>query len=444
MSRPDDSQMDWTVQPVNRLAAPLAVRLRPRSLDEYAGQSHLLGDRSPLRQLLESGDRPVSLVLWGPPGTGKTTLAMLAAKNASATFVQLSAVDAGVREVRDVITMASQRLAREGRRTVLFIDEVHRFSKTQQDALLPSVESGTVTLIAATTENPHFSVISPLLSRSLVLALQPLSPDELGSLIERALEHPDGLARRYTIATDAYSHLVRIGQGDARRVLTVLESASSGCGSSGEIQLVHVENAAQRAAVRYDRDGDQHYDVISAFIKSIRGSDVDAALHYLARMVESGEDPRYIARRLIVHASEDIGLADPSALTAAVNALHAVTLLGLPEGRIPLAQATIHLALAPKSNAVIAAIDDAIQDIRRGRAGHVPAHLRDAHYPGAADLGHGTGYVYPHDVPGSVAEQQYAPDELKDRYYYHPTQNGFEARVTEALAKLRRLLGRHD
>jgi len=354
----------------------------------------------------------------------------------------VSAVAAGVKEVRAAIDGARAELARGGQETVLFVDEVHRFTKAQQDALLPGVENRWVTLIAATTENPFFSVISPLLSRSLLLRLQSLTDDDVGQVIDEALHDERGLAGSTELDDDARAHLVRLAGGDARRALTYLEAAAGAAASNdlATIDLATAETAVDQAAVRYDRQGDQHYDVISAFIKSIRGSDPDAALHYLARMIEAGEDPRFIARRLVVHASEDIGLADPTALQAAVAAAQAVQLIGMPEARINLAQATIHLAVAPKSNAVITAIDAAIGDVRAGKIGQVPAHLRDAHYGGAKDLGHGRGYVYPHDEPFGVAEQQYLPDVISDVTYYEPTSLGAEAGVKERWERVRRIV----
>ena len=418
--------------------APLAVKMRPRSLDEVVGQQHLLGPNAPLRRLIE-GDAPLSIFLWGPPGTGKTTLAMLIARSTQRRFRELSAVTAGVKDVRAVVDDAKRALGETGAQTVLFVDEVHRFSKTQQDALLPSVENRWVTLVAATTENPFFSVISPLLSRSLLLTLEPLTDDDVREVVRRALTDERGLAGAVTLEPDAEDHLVRLAGGDARRALTALEAAA---GAADVITLDLLEQAVDKAAVRYDRDGDQHYDVISAFIKSIRGSDVDAAMHYFARMVEAGEDPRFIARRLVISASEDIGMADPSSLQAAVAAAQALELIGMPEARINLAQAVIHLSLAPKSNAVLAAVDTALSDIRAGRTGAVPPYLRDSHYPGAKKLGHGSpgGYRYPHDFPGRVVAQQYAPDPVAGREYYSPGDLGVERVVGERLAGLREVL----
>jgi putative ATPase len=434
--QPEDSSMD--PDPANDPNAPLAVRLRPRSLEEVVGQRHLLGPGSPLRRLVE-GDAPMSLILFGPPGTGKTTLAMIVSTATNRRFVQLSALNAGVKDVRAVIDTARRTLERGGRPTVLFIDEIHRFSKTQQDSLLAAVEARTVTLVAATTENPFFSMVSPLLSRSLLLTLQPLTDDDLSELIDRALTTQRGLAGAVTLTDEARAHLLRLAGGDARRALTALEAAAGAVQADGgvEVSLAALELAIDTAAVRYDRDGDQHYDVISAFIKSIRGSDVDAALHYLARMIVAGEDPRFIARRLVVHASEDIGMADPTALLVATAAADAVALIGMPEARINLAQATIHLALAPKSNAVVTAVDEAIAAVRGGATGAVPAPLRDGHYPGAARLGHAQRYIYPHSLPEGVAAQQYPPDELVGTDYYRPAGRGAERGIADRLDKLR-------
>ena len=429
----------------DRPPGPLAARMRPRTLDDVVGQQHVLGPGSPLRQLV-SGDTAaaVSLILWGPPGTGKTTLAHLVSSATGRRFVELSAVNAGVKEVRAVVEAARRSLAVGGADTVLFVDEVHRFSKTQQDALLPAVENGWVLLVAATTENPHFAVVSPLLSRSLVVTLTPLTDDDVRTLLERAVTDPRGLGSRLTLDDDAAEHVVRIAGGDARKALTALDAAAGAVAAAGAtaIDLPAVEQAVDRAAVRYDRDGDQHYDVTSALIKSIRGSDVDAALHYLARMVEAGEDPRFVARRLVVHASEDIGMADPSALQTAVAAMHAVAFIGLPEARITLAQAVIHLAVAPKSNAVVRAIDGALSDVRAGRVGPVPAALRDASYAGATRLGHGQTYRYPHDDPRGVVPQQYAPDAVAGRTYYLPSRHGAEQQVAEQVTRIRSVL--HD
>ena len=419
-----------------RTQEPLAVRMRPRTLDEVAGQGHLLGDGSPLRRLVED-DAPMSLFLWGPPGTGKTTLATVVSRATERRFVELSATSAGVKDVRAVIDEAKRRMGMYGTRTLLFVDEVHRFSKTQQDALLPAVENRWVSFIGATTENPFFSVVSPLLSRSLLLTLESLDDADVRGVVHRALADERGLGGRQTLSAEAEEHLVRLAGGDARRSLTYLEAAALVAGERSGITVADLERAVDRHAVRYDRSGDQHYDVISAFIKSMRGSDPDAALHYLARMIEAGEDPRFIARRIIVHASEDVGMADPSALQAAVAAGRAVEFIGMPEARINLAQAVVHIALAPKSNAVITAIDEALADVRAGKAGPVPAHLRDAHYAGAAALGHGAGYQYAHDYPGGVAPQTHAPEDLVGAEYYRPTAHGAERRFGEVLERLR-------
>jgi putative ATPase len=419
--------------------APLAVRMRPRTVDEILGQSHLLRDGSPLRQLAEpAGDTGVSVILWGPAGTGKTTIAHVIARSSNRHFVELSAVTAGVKDVREVMESALSRISDGGAATLLFLDEIHRFTKAQQDALLPGVENGWVTLIAATTENPSFSVITPLLSRSLLLTLKPLTDDDVGSLVDRAISAPEGLAGAISVEPEAIAALVRLSSGDARRALTSLEAAANSVGSGGTVTAEVVADANDRALLRYDRTGDEHYDVISAFIKSVRGSDVDASIHYLARMIEAGEDPRFIARRLVILAAEDIGVADPTCLTLAVAAADAVQFIGMPEGRIPLAEATIHLALAPKSNSVIVAIDTAIRDIRDGKFEPVPKHLRDAHYAGAQKLGHGRGYVYPHDVVGGVAAQSYRDGDAPR--YYEPRGHGRELELTERLARIRTIL----
>ncbi len=415
--------------------------MRPRTLEELVGQEQLRAEGAPLRRLIE-GDQSMSLLLWGPPGTGKTTIAAILSQQTDRRFVEVSAVSAGVKEVRAAIDAARAELVAGGAETVLFVDEVHRFSKAQQDALLPGVENRWVTLVAATTENPFFSVISPLLSRSLLLRLQSLTDDDVRAVIAQALTDDRGLRGEYDLDEDAREHLVRLAGGDARRSLTYLEAAAGAAAAKGStvVDLATAETAVDQAAVRYDRQGDQHYDVTSAFIKSIRGSDADAALHYLARMVEAGEDPRFIARRLVILASEDIGLADPTALTTAVAAAQAVQLIGMPEARLNLAQATIALAVAPKSNAVTRGIDAASADVRAGKIGPVPPHLRDAHYSGAKKLGHGKSYTYSHDEPFGIAEQQYAPDVVVDARYYQPTALGAEAAVKERWERVRRLV----
>ncbi|MEJ5927166.1 replication-associated recombination protein A [Corynebacterium sp. H128] len=418
--------------------APLAVRMRPRSLDEVMGQEHVLGPGRPLRRIIE-GSGEASVILYGPPGTGKTTIASLISEATGDNFVGLSALNSGVKEVRAVIDQARRDLI-HGQRTVLFIDEVHRFSKTQQDALLAAVENRTVLLVAATTENPSFSIVAPLLSRSLLIQLHSLAPEAVEQVLRRALSDARGLAGRITASDTAIEMLVQLAGGDARRSLTYLEAAAEAVPDGGELTPEIVGENINRAVARYDRDGDQHYDITSAFIKSIRGSDVDAALHYLARMIDAGEDPRFIARRLVIHASEDIGMADPTALQTAIAAYQAVSFIGMPEARIALAHATVHLATAPKSNAVYVAIDRALGDVRRGVVGVVPPHLRDGHYAGAEKLGNAVGYQYPHDDPRGIVTQQYLPEELRAAVYYEPTTHGAEKRLSEFIGRLRRIV----
>lgn len=467
--------------------SPLAVRMRPRTLDDVVGQQHLLGHGSPLRQLAAGAEAagpagPSSVILWGPPGTGKTTLAHVIARGPGRKFVELSAITAGVKDVRRVMDEALTARDLYKKTTVLFLDEIHRFNKAQQDALLPGVENRWVVLVAATTENPSFSVVSPLLSRSLLLTLKPLTDDDIAGLLQRAVADARGLAGRVELSPEALDHLVRLSGGDARRALTALEAAAgvafgdsnavstvvegegdtSGTnvtdggnvtddgepGLAGDgapdapvlVELRHTERALDAAAVRYDRAGDQHYDVASAFIKSIRGSDVDASLHYLARMLEAGEDPRFVARRIIISAAEDIGMADPTALQTAVAAAQAVQLIGMPEGRIVLAEAVVHLATAPKSNAAYMGLNKAVADVRAGFGGGIPMHLRDAHYPGAKQLGHGKSYKYAHDEPHGVATQQYPPDDLVGKDYYEPTNNGAERDIAARLERLRKII----
>ena len=458
--------------------APLAVRMRPRTIDEVLGQEHLLTPGAPLRVLAGENAGPAgpsSVILYGPPGTGKTTLAHVIARAPGRKFVELSAITAGVKDVRAVMDQALLDRDMYGTTTVLFLDEIHRFTKAQQDALLPGVENRWVILVAATTENPSFSIISPLLSRSLLLRVHSLEQSDIEHLIDRALADPRGFGGAAVIDADARAHLAAVSGGDARRSLTSLEAAAAiafseaeqasaesarsaedladladPAGESGEkstkpaapvrITLAHATEAVDRAAIRYDRSGDQHYDVVSAFIKSMRGSDADAAVHYLARMLEGGEDPRFVARRIMILASEDIGLADPQALQVATAAAQSVALVGMPEARIILSQAVIYCALAPKSNAAYNAINRAIADVRAGASGQVPVHLRDGHYAGAKQFGHGVGYVYAHDEPGHVAAQQYLPDTLRGTVYYEPTQHGFERTLTERRERIRRIL----
>lgn len=467
--------------------APLAVRMRPRTIDEVLGQDHLLTPGSPLRVLAGENAGPAgpsSVILYGPPGTGKTTLAHVIARAPGRKFVELSAITAGVKDVRAVMDQALLDRDMYGTTTVLFLDEIHRFTKAQQDALLPGVENRWVILVAATTENPSFSIISPLLSRSLLLRVHSLEQSDIERLIDRALADPRGFGGAAVIDADARAHLAAVSGGDARRSLTSLEAAAAIAFSEAEaaentlaetdaeetgladpdtanssegsadpagekgpepaapvrITLAHAVEAVDRAAIRYDRSGDQHYDVVSAFIKSMRGSDADAAVHYLARMLEGGEDPRFVARRIMILASEDIGLADPQALQVATAAAQSVALVGMPEARIILSQAVIYCALAPKSNAAYNAINRAIADVRAGASGQVPVHLRDAHYAGAKQFGHGDGYIYAHDAPGHVAAQQYLPDTLRGTVYYEPTQHGFERTLTERRERIRRIL----
>ncbi len=404
--------------------APLAARLRPRTLDDVVGQEHLVGPGKALRRLVEH-DRLTSAILWGPPGTGKTTLALAVAGSTKRAFEQLSAVTAGVKDVREVIERARDRLGQHGRGTILFLDEIHRFSKSQQDALLPAVEDGTLTLIGATTENPFFEVNAPLRSRSTLFRLEPLGRDAIVTLIGRGLQ-AEGL-QADAVAVD---HLADRAGGDGRQVLTALEVACA-LARPGAVTVEHVEAALGTSALRYGRD--DHYDVISAFIKSMRGSDPQAAVYYLARMLEAGEDARFIARRMIIFASEDVGLADPTALLAAVAAAQALDHVGLPEAQLNLAQAVIHLATAPKSNRAALAIWNARGDVQAGAVGEVPVHLRDGHYQGAKTLGHGVGYEYPHDHADGWVDQQYLPAEQADRRYYEPTSHGREREIGELM-----------
>nr|WP_246818097.1 replication-associated recombination protein A [Corynebacterium sp. HMSC22B11] len=420
----------------------MAVRMRPRSLAEVVGQDHVLGPGTPLQRLID-GRGDSSVILFGPPGTGKTTIASLISAASGRHFVALSALNSGVKEVRAVIEDARRRLL-HGERTVLFIDEVHRFSKTQQDALLAAVENRTVLLVAATTENPSFSVVSPLLSRSLLVQLKSLGEEGIKSVLRRAIADERGLADQVQIADDALNQLAAVSGGDARRSLTYLEAVAEDVLQQQQdgdevptITVADVTRSTNKAVARYDRDGDQHYDVTSAFIKSMRGSDPDAALHYLARMLEGGEDPRFISRRLVIVASEDIGTADPTALQVAVAAHQAVSFIGMPEARITLAHATVHMATAPKSNAAYVGINEAIADIRAGKGAIVPAHLRDGHYSGAKALGNATGYQYPHDDPRGVLRQQYLPDDLVEAEYYRPTTHGHERTIHSRLDTLR-------
>lgn len=424
--------------------APLAARLRPRNLDEFVGQKHIVGAGSLLRRAIYA-DRLTSMIFYGPPGTGKTTLAAVIANQTKASFQKLNAVTAGVAQVRQVLEQARERLKMYHQPTILFIDEIHRFNKGQQDALLPAVEDGTILLIGATTGNPYFSVNSALLSRSRIFELYPLTREDISTILDTALTDGErGLGKlRIELLPEARAHIINTADGDARIALNALELAALTTPPNQDGVIVidreTAEQSVQRRAVRYDKDGDNHYDVISAFIKSIRGSDPDAALFWLARMLDAGEDPRFIARRLYIAASEDIGNADPLALLVAEAAFRAVEVLGMPEARIPLAQAVTHLACAPKSNAAFVALERATADARRSADSGVPNHLRDSHYPGAQGLGHGKGYKYPHDFPGNYIRQQYLPDSLADKRYYHPGSNGYEKRLRQWLEQTKGL-----
>ncbi|WP_202080173.1 AAA family ATPase [Caldalkalibacillus salinus] len=417
---------------------PLAYRMRPQTLDEVTGQDHILGPGKLLRRSIEA-DQLSPMIFYGPPGTGKTTLAKVIANTTESTFEQLNAVTSGVADIRQVIKEAKERQDLYQMKTVLFIDEIHRFNKSQQDALLPYVEDGVIILIGATTESPMFEINSALLSRSRIFKLEPLTNNHIKAILQRALtDETRGLgSMNIHVNDDALAHLIHTADGDARNALNALELAALTTPPDEEgsinITLAVAEESIQQKVLQYDKDGDQHYDVISAFIKSIRGSDPDAALYWLARMIYAGEDPRFIARRLYVHAAEDIGMADPRALQMAYAAAYAVDFVGMPEARIPLAQATVYLATAPKSNAVIKGIDDALRSVEKEQSGQVPKHLRDAHYKGAKDLGHGVGYLYPHSFEGHYVDQQYLPDHLIDKQFYAPSSNGYERTIAERL-----------
>lgn len=443
----------------DELVRPLAVRMRPVTLDDVVGQRRVLANGSPLRRLADPASRgsltaPSSIILYGPPGVGKTTLAYIVAQQSGRVFEELSAVTSGVKDVRAVLSRAHERLVAEGRETVLFIDEVHRFSKSQQDALLPSVENRDVTFIAATTENPSFSVIKPLLSRSVVVKLEPLEADELRTVVSRAVEDPRGLDGKVALESAALDDIIRMAGGDARKSLTILEAAAGALdGTRGAAQdgprapkpAITPQVVAQvmdAATVRYDKDGDDHYDVISAFIKSMRGSDPDATLHYLARMIRAGEDPRFIARRIMIAAAEEVGMAAPQILQVTVAAAQAVAMVGMPEARIILSEAALAVATAPKSNASYQAINDALADVDAGRIGQVPLHLRNAPTKLMESWGNHRGYQYAHDAPGAVAAQRYMPDELVGREYYHPNDRGYERELGPRLEAIRSILRR--
>jgi putative ATPase len=423
-------------------AAPLAARMRPRSLDEYAGQTGVVGPGSLLRRAIEN-DRLTSAIFWGPPGSGKSTLASVIARTTKAAFENYSAVTSGVADVRKVIDRAKDRRRRDGRKTILFVDEIHRWNKSQQDALLAHVEDGTIVLIGATTENPYFEVNAPLISRSRIFRFERLTDEEIRELINRGLSDSDrGLGRlNVEIDEEALEHLVTISGGDARNALNALESSAQAASpdenGKRRITLELAEEGAQARALSYDKHGDEHYDTISAFIKSVRGSDPDAALYWLAKMLLAGEDPKFIARRLVILASEDIGNADPLGLVVANAAAQAVMFIGLPEAQLTLSQATTYLASAPKSNAATIAIGRALEDIRAHGPAPVPLHLKDSHYPGGKSMGHGRDYLYPHDYPGSFVEQEYVPEGAKSGRYYEPTENGVEVEIGRRLKKWR-------
>lgn len=417
---------------------PLAARMRPTSLDDIVGQDRLMAPGSPLR-LLADGSLSISVILYGPPGSGKTSIADAIAHETGQRFVTLSATAAGVKDVRKVLADARA----EDRGTVVFIDEIHRFSKTQQDVLLPAVEDGAITLIGATTENPSFSVNSALVSRSILVELSPIDIGDIANLIHSAMLDERGFDNQLTIDEHAIELIARLASGDARQALTRLETVGNLVLARGgtEITPADVEQATGRALQRFDHDGDQHYDIVSAFIKSMRGSDPDATLYWLARLIEGGEDPRFIARRLIAHASEDVGMADPSVLPMVVAAAQAVQLIGMPEARLNLAQAAVAIATAPKSNAILAGIDTALKSVKSGHTEPVPDHLRDAHYPGATALGHGKGYRYPHDYPYHLVAQKYLPSDLEGTYFYRPDDSGFETTIADRLKTIRIING---
>ncbi|WP_066173542.1 AAA family ATPase [Bacillus marinisedimentorum] len=429
---------DFNADDDTQIRGPLASRMRPRTLDEFVGQEHIIGEGKLLRRAVQA-DQLTPMIFFGPPGTGKTTLARIIANSTAAYFEQLNAVTSGIKDIREVTDRAKERLTMESRKTILFIDEIHRFNKGQQDALLPFVEDGTVILIGATTESPMFEINPALLSRSRLFRFEPLTDDHIRAAIKKALADKERGFGEYDIGFDseAMDHIVNIANGDARTALAAVELAVVTTDKNKDgvihITLPIAEESIQQRVLRYDKNGDNHYDTISAFIKSIRGSDPDAALYWLAKMIYAGEDPRFIARRLYVHAAEDVGLADPNALLVAQAAAYAVDFIGMPEARIPLAEAVLYLATAPKSNAVIKGIDSALKAVETEKASSVPTHLRDAHYKGSSRLGHGEGYKYPHNYPDGYVPQQYLPDHLKNKTFYEPVQRGFEKNISKRL-----------
>jgi putative ATPase len=445
MTKGDDNDLG-SLFPEERQAAreadlrhvPLAARMRPRRLEEFVGQEQIVGPGTYLRQAIER-DELSSVIFYGPAGTGKSTLARIIARHTKGAFESYSAVTSGVADIRRVTTQAAERMKLRGQKTILFVDEIHRFNKAQQDAFLPFVEDGTIILVGSTTENPYFEINAPLVSRSRIFVFEPLTPEQIGLIVDRALaDRERGLGgMELELSPEARNHILNLANGDARAALNALEAAALRVGEGREgrrvITLEMVEDAAQQRALTYDKEGDTHYDVISAYIKSLRGGDPDAALYWLARMLSAGEDPRFIARRLIIQSAEDVGNADPMALVVATAAAHAVEYVGLPEAQIPLAQATIYVATAPKSNASYLGISRAMEDVRRRIVPLVPKHLRDANYPGAAKFGHGEGYQYPHDFPGHFVPQQYLPEGTKSGPYYQPSDQGFERRIRERM-----------
>lgn len=421
--------------------APLADRMRPTIIDEFVGQDHLLGEGKFLNRSIKA-DRINSMIFYGPPGTGKTTLAMIIASNTNKRFEKLSAVTSGVKDIREVVYKAEESLKLSNKRTVLFIDEIHRFNKSQQDALLPFVEKGIIILVGATTENPYFEVNKALLSRCMVLVLESLKRNDLERLINRALKDKEkGLGvYKVSLTKEAIDYLITIAQGDGRIVLNSLEIGVLSTPADDEgiisIDLDTIRECIQVKAAKYDKGGDEHYDTISAFIKSMRGSDPDATLYWLAKMINAGEDPKFIARRIIIAASEDVGNADPNALKVAVSTFEAINVIGMPEGRIPLAQAAVYIATAPKSNSAYIGIDKALDDIRNEEVGKIPIHLRDTHYKGSSSLGHGKEYKYPHDYNNNYVRQNYLPEELIDKTYYTPSHNGYERHIKERMENI--------